>query len=245
MNAWYTRFFNADYLRCYPQLDEVAGAQAREVEICLGLPAGARILDLAGGYGRFAVPLARRGHRVTVHDLSAEFLCVGRERAAAAGVEVAWRHGDMRDVPATGDFDAVISMFSSFGYFDDDEDDERVLQAAGGALRPGGLLLMDVINRELVVRSDPFSHWTEGQDALTLDRTHFDLATGRARTERLFYDLRTGERKDYSFTVRLYTAPEYRSMLRRAGFAEVAFYGGLDRSPLTREAKRLIVLARK
>ena len=111
MNAWYTRMFNADYLRCYAHLDEIAVAQAEEVLACLGLPAGARILDLAGGYGRIAVPLAQRGYRVTVHDLSTDFLRVGRERAAAAGVEVEWRHGDMRDVPATGDYDAVISMF--------------------------------------------------------------------------------------------------------------------------------------
>src|SRR5947209_8415571 len=101
MTAWYTRIFNADYLRCYPQLDADADAQAAEVAACLDLPAGARVLDLAGGYGRIAVPLAKRGYRLTVQDLSAEFLRIGRERAEAAGVEVEWRHGDMRDVPAT------------------------------------------------------------------------------------------------------------------------------------------------
>ena len=118
MSAWYTRMFNADYLRCYAHLDEIAVAQAEDVLACLGLPEGARILDLAGGYGRIAVPLAQRGYRVMVHDLSTDFLRVGRERAAAAGVELEWRHGDMRAVPATGDYDAVISMFSSFGYFE-------------------------------------------------------------------------------------------------------------------------------
>jgi SAM-dependent methyltransferase len=245
MSAWYTRIFNPDYLRCYPQLDENADAQAGEVAACLELPAGARILDLAGGYGRIAIPLAQRGYRVTVQDLSAEFLRIGRERAEAAGVEVEWRHGDMRDVPASADFDAVISVFSSFGYFEKDEDNERVLHAAGGALKPGGRLLVDVINRELVARGDPFTHWTEAPDALALDRTTFDLTTGRADTQRTFYDLRSGERKDYSFNLRLYTPPEYRRILGQAGFAEVSFYGGLDRSPLTRESRRLVVLARK
>ena len=63
MNAWYTRLFNADYLRSYAHLDEIAVAQTEEVLACLGLPTGARILDLAGGYGRIAVPLAQRIER--------------------------------------------------------------------------------------------------------------------------------------------------------------------------------------
>ncbi len=245
MAEWYKHFFNADYLRCYPQLDDIAATQVSEIMACLALPTGARILDLAGGYGRIAIPLAQRGYRLTVHDLSTEFLRIGRERAAAAGVAIDWRHGDMREVQATSDQDAIISIFSSFGYFERDEDNEKALHAASGALRPGGLFLLDAINREMVVQGDPYSAWTEGQDALTLDRTDFDLAKGRARTQRLFYDLRTGERKDYSFDVRLYTAPEYTNMLHRAGFAEVRFYGSLDRNPLTRESRRLVVLARK
>jgi SAM-dependent methyltransferase len=245
MTAWYARIFNSDYLRCYPQLDENADAQAGEVAACLDLPAGARILDLAGGYGRIAIPLAQRGYRVTVHDLSEEFLQIGRERAQAAGVEVEWQHGDMRDVNETAEYEAVINLFSSFGYFEADEHNEQVVRMAGAALKPGGRFLLDVINRELVVRSDPFTHWTEAPDALALDRTTFDLTTGRADTQRTFYDLSNGERKDYSFELRLYTPPEYRRMLIQAGFAEVSFYGGLDRSPLTRESRRLVILAQK
>jgi 2-polyprenyl-3-methyl-5-hydroxy-6-metoxy-1,4-benzoquinol methylase len=245
MTEWYSRIFNADYLRCYPQMDEVADSQAGDIAACLGLPAGARVLDLAGGYGRIAIPLARRGYRVTVHDLSTDLLGVGRERAAAAGVEVEWRHGDMREVPATADYDAVINIFSSFGYFERDEDNEKALHAAGGALRPGGRFLLDFINRELVLRGDPLTAWLETADTITLDRTTFDVATGRTHTQHLFHDRRTGERKDYSFSVRVYTAPEYRNMLLRAGFAGVTFYGGLDRSLLTRDSPRLVVLARK
>jgi SAM-dependent methyltransferase len=245
MSEWWTRMFNADYLRSSGLLEERAERESEEVAACLALEPGARILDLAGGYGRIAVPLARRGYRLTVLDLSAEFLRRGQERAAAAGVAIEWLHADLRDVPPSGDFDAVISLFSSFGYFQQDEENERVLHAVGKALRPGGQFLLDMIHREPVVRSEPFYHWVEAPDAITLDETHFDLATGRSNTQRIFRDLRTGERKDYSFSVRLFTPAEYRQMLARAGFTEVLFHGGLDRSPLTRDSRRLLVLAQK
>jgi SAM-dependent methyltransferase len=245
MKEWYTRIFNADYLRTYGPLDDIAASQAQEVAECLGLAAGARILDLAGGYGRVAIPLARQGYRLTVQDLSADFLRIGRDRAAQAGTEIEWLQADMRDVPRTAAYDAVINLFSSFGYFEKDEDNEAVLHAVCGALKPGGLFLLDTINREVVARSDPFFHWVEGIDAITLDQTNFDLVAGRCRTQRIFHDLRTGERKDYSFDLRLFTAVELGHMLRRAGFVESTFYGGLNRTPLTSDARRLVVLARK
>ena len=85
----------------------------------LALPPEGRILDLACGYGRIAVPLARRGFQVTGLDLSKPLLAIARERAAQAGVTVEWRRADMRDIPSewSGQFDAVISIWNSFGYF--------------------------------------------------------------------------------------------------------------------------------
>jgi SAM-dependent methyltransferase len=226
-------------------MDAVAPGQADEVVACLGLPAGAIVLDLAGGYGRIAIPLALKGYRMTVLDLSEEFLRVGRERAAAAGVSLEWMHADMRDPPQTAGFDAVLSLFSSFGYFETDEENERVLRAAAGALKPGGWFLLDSINREPLVRGEPFFHWIEAPDVISLDRSTFDLVSGRVYTERTFYDLRTRERKDYSFNVRLFTPAEYQNLLRRAGFSACTFFGGLDRSPLTAQSRRIVVLAQK
>jgi ubiquinone/menaquinone biosynthesis C-methylase UbiE len=245
MSEWYIRLFNPDYLRSTTQIEALAEEQARQAAALLNLERGASVLDLAGGYGRVAVPLAKRGLCVTVLDLSDDMLKIGRERAAAAEVELTWIRADMREVPPAPQHDAVISMFSSFGYFARDDENEKALHAACRALRPGGLFLLDAINRELVVRGSPASLWAEAPDAVTLDQSTFDLATGRAHTQRVFHDLRSGERREYSFDVRIYTAPEYRNMLERAGCSEVLFFGGLERSALTPESRRIVVLARK
>jgi SAM-dependent methyltransferase len=70
--------------------------------------------------GCVAIPLARRGYRMTVLDRSEHFLAEGRCRAKEASVEIKWVDGDMQETPLGPHFDAIIHIFPSFGYFDDD-----------------------------------------------------------------------------------------------------------------------------
>ena len=94
----------------------------------LGLQEGDRVLDLACGHGRHAIALAQRGMVVTGQDLNEDYLRMARERRQRVkGVEIETVHGDMRDIPFTDEFDAVINMFTAFGYFESEEEDEKVL----------------------------------------------------------------------------------------------------------------------
>ena len=52
---------------------------------------------------------------------------------------------DMRRIPYRDFFGAILSIFTSFGYFEADEDNEAVLRSAHAALRPGGTFLMDYL----------------------------------------------------------------------------------------------------
>ena len=106
---------------------ERTAAEVNGVVGQLGLAPGARLLDLCCGQGRHAVPLARLGLRVTGLDLSRPLLA----RAAAAadgGPPVGLVAADMRRLPfADGSFDAVLNLFNSFGYLEDETQDELVL----------------------------------------------------------------------------------------------------------------------
>jgi SAM-dependent methyltransferase len=122
---WFQSFFGADYFEIYRDAFPPEGT-ARDVEgivARLGLDAGARVLDLACGHGRHAIPLAERGFAVTGYDSSEPFLEQARASAAARGVAVHWLRGDMRALPFAAEFDAAINVFTAFGYFDDPEDD--------------------------------------------------------------------------------------------------------------------------
>jgi Methyltransferase domain len=79
--------------------------------------------------GRVAIPLARRGYRMSVLERSEHFLAEGRRRAKEAGVEIKWVDGNMREIPLGPHFDGIINIFPSFGYFDDDMEAVHLAQS--------------------------------------------------------------------------------------------------------------------
>lgn len=113
------------------------------------LPPGGRILDLGGGPGRWAIWLARRGHRVVLADLSPRQLEIARRESAAAGVELeAILEVDARDLSAFGDgaFDAVVALGPLY-HLVAEADRERARDEMRRVLRPSGRLFASVMTR--------------------------------------------------------------------------------------------------
>lgn len=107
----------------------------------LGLPEGARVLDVGCGPGRHAVALAQAGLAVTGVDISRRFLDLAAERARAAGVGAAFFHVDARAMPFDDEFDAVISICQgAFGLMAGD--DSTVLRRMAEAVKPGGRVVV-------------------------------------------------------------------------------------------------------
>ena len=105
-------------------------------------PEPLRVLDLAGGDGGDAVPLALRGHDVTIVDRSAEMLAGAKEHAEAVGVSVALVEADAADHGLDG-FDVVL-CHNLIQYADDVT---ACLAAALKPLRSGGLLSVMAVNK--------------------------------------------------------------------------------------------------
>ena len=107
----------------------------------LGLPEGARILDVGCGPGRHAVALARAGLSVTGVDISERFLDIAADAARTAGVRAAFFEVDARQMPFDDEFDAVISLCQgAFGLMG--RDDSLVLKRMAEAVRPGGRVVV-------------------------------------------------------------------------------------------------------
>ena len=245
---WYTEFFNEDYPKIYSErLSEDATERETAFAVrALGLREGDRVLDLACGHGRHAVALARRGMVVTGQDLNEDYLRTAREDAARAGVEVKTVHSDMRNIPFDGEFDAVINMFTAFGYFESEDEDARVLEAVANALKGGGKLLLDTINREWVLSNYVQNDWRTDDGGNTyLERREFDLVTGRNRVTFSIVTPDGTRRESPGHDVRLYTLTELVRLLDGAGLRLSTVYGDYDGAPYAIDTPRMIVIAAK
>lgn len=150
MAEWYERSFGEDYLLVYKHRD-IQGAK-REVHKMiswLGLSKGAQVLDLCCGMGRHSMALHEAGYEVTGIDLSGVLLKEARSNDPEG--TVTWVQSDMRSLPLEGGFDAVVNLFTSFGYFEQDEEHIKVLQEISRMLKPGGRFIIDFLNPQYTI----------------------------------------------------------------------------------------------
>ncbi len=244
---WFENFFiqgrYADVLAAIP-----AERTEREVEFvvgALGLPEGARILDLCCGVGRHTISLAQRGYEMVGLDLNPDALDIARKRAEEARVEVSWHTADMRDIPYANQFDAVLNVFSSWAYYSTDDKDLHVLAAVARALKSGGLLLIDTGNRERTFGEYRATDWqSEPDGTLVLTRRELDLASSRHKVIDLLIHP-DGSRSERWHQFRFYTLTELVRILTDIGLSFERAWGDFDASPYTLESRRMIVLAEK
>ena len=245
---WYVDFFGDDYLRVYADrlTDEHTEAEVAFVERALGLQPGDAVLDLCCGQGRHAILLAKHGIRATGQDLSERYIADARRIAAEQGADAAFVVGDMRRIEGAERYDAVINMFTAFGYLDADADNAQALHAAHRALKPGGRILIDALNREWVLanQTPEERHEREGGAAI-IERRAFDAAAGRNHVTFEVVEPDGARRQAGGHHVRLYSLAEMRALLEEAGLAYERAYGGYDAAPYAPSSRRMIVVARK
>ncbi len=243
---WYTQFYGRDYLDALgPGLTDT-DQETQFVITALALKPGDQVLDLACGQARHAVLLARRGIDMTGQDQSAEYLDDARAAAIREGVELALVNSDMRTIPFERRFDAVISMFTSFGYFDSQRDDQQVLAEISKTLKTNGHVLIDLINREWVIANNQPSERRENADGtVVLEERELNLHTSRNQVTFTFVDKHGKKRESIGHRIRLYTLTEIIQMLGEAGLSFKQVYGGFDSEPYTPSTRRMIVIARK
>lgn len=222
-------------------------SQIDGVERFLGLEPRSRVLDLACGAGRQTLELARRGHRVLGVDSSAEPIAEARAAAKCERLNVHFVKTDIRQIPYRAEFDAVVNLFTSFGYFPNERDDLRALEAVRKGLKPGGKLLMDLLNKEWLMRHFEPNFWEQGEDgkgAVVLDHISFNFETGRLDNHRTIVT-KDGTRSPSFVSFRVYTLTEMKNLITRAGLTYRQSWGGFDGSSYGMESSRMILLAEK
>lgn len=210
----------------------------------LAKPRGKSALDLCCGPGRCSIALAKRGFSVTGVDRTKFLLDKARAKARAARVKIEFLQQDMRDFVRPNSFNLALSMFTSFGYFDNKHEDQLVLQNIFKSLKPGGVCVIELLGKERLAKVlQPTNSNTLPDGTVIVERHEIFDDWTRIRNEWLL--IRNGRTKSFKFHHTIYSGQELRDLLERAGFASVSLYGDLSGSPYGPNSERLVALARK
>lgn len=239
---WFELFFDADYVTLLRDTSPPRKTR-REVDFlvrCLRLPPGARILDVPCGYGRHAAELARRGFRVIGVDLSRAMIAEAR-RQWTEGPRLRFMQEDMRRLKVAGPFDAVINMYTSFGYFSPREN-VAVLRRLTRALRPGGLILIDHRDPGHDARLPQRLWYPAGPHRYVLEDRRFDRRTNVTRSTWLIVP--AGRPRVIRKMTRFqeYSLPQWRRMFREVGLRFVKAYSGYDGRAYRPVSKRRLIV---
>lgn len=225
---WWAYHFRVVHRSQIPGIDRWDDNLVAMIVHVLDLQPGDRVLDLACGSGEHALCLARRGLDVVGVDIAPSLIDHCRQQATERGVETAhFEVGDMRELAYAAEFDAVLLLSGSFGFFDDATNHD-VLARMARALRrpepaegqPGGRLLVDVFDPAQMVVRPPRRTWSAFGGGYGLRTTWWEPETCTYASEFLFIDgegvCNTAAEPE---RIRVYALPEWRAMLAGAGLA--------------------------
>lgn len=220
---WFEEWFNtAEYLEVYKHRNEKeAGQLVRLILDNISYNPGASILDLACGAGRHSLLFAQKGFKVTAVDLSETLLKIAIEHAKDLNLDINFLRSDIRTLNLNRQFDIVMNLFTSFGYFAEDLDNFAVIKKAATLLKPKGTFVLDYINKCFIEEN-------------LIKESEEEISGGKLiqkrwiEKERVLKDItikKNGSTKRYFESVRLFSYDELLDMFENNGLVIKKKYG--------------------
>jgi SAM-dependent methyltransferase len=254
-DTWYKSWFNTqDYLDLYKHRDSHDASKLVSLIFKnIELPKGANVLDLACGAGRHSVLFAKKGMHVTGVDLSAFLIKQARielERDNSNYKDMLkFEIRDMRDIKHENEFDLVVNLFSSFGYFSDDNENGLVIKSIAKALKPNGYFVIDFLNRgQLINTLVPYDiKRTDGKYIVQVRR----IENGFVEKEILIF--RSADKctdypvlNHFNERIKLYSLEDFKKMFSSYGLKIIKTFGNYDGGIFVKNnSERLIIFAVK
>jgi cyclopropane fatty-acyl-phospholipid synthase-like methyltransferase len=239
---WWKEYFNEDYADLI--LDTITPEFTKiQVELLietLSLKPNDQILDICCGKGRHSLELAKRGFTLTALDFVPSYTEEIHEKANRENLLLQTYTMDVRNISFDHLFDKAYLMFTSFGYFSDYENNQ-LLVSIQSSLKKGGLLLIDIENRDYILKNFIYEKWREKDFGLLLERHKFFPETSRQTTRRIQY-YKDFTQKESLRDLRLYSLHELLTNTCNAGFNTVKILGDYNGKPFQINSPRIIAL---
>ncbi|MFK7970594.1 MAG: cyclopropane-fatty-acyl-phospholipid synthase family protein [Bacteroidia bacterium] len=240
-DGWFSKWFSSPY---YPILYKKRDFQEAEAFIALALEKLAlsprsKVLDLACGRGRHARFLRQFGHSVSGYDLSKESIS---DANRFSDEELHFYVHDMRQPFPHRDFDAVLNLFTSFGYFQDVRENCVTFLNIAKATKPGGYLVLDYLNAtEVIANLVTSESFNTGDIAFKIRRY---VEKGRVFKHIAIQD---GEHfEEHTEAVQLLSHQYFTQTMAEVGYTVIEEWGDYKGNAFEPDiSKRLIIVAQK
>ncbi len=150
-SEWYIDWFNSPfYHQLYKERDySEATYFMNNLVSYLKIPKDTTILDLACGRGRHSLYLSKIGYNVTGIDISKENIAEAKKNQSD---RLNYIIHDMRQ-PLSYQFDLILNLFTSFGYYKKDADNLSVIKSIKSNLKTNGIAVIDFLNINYVLNN--------------------------------------------------------------------------------------------
>lgn len=237
MLNWFEHWFDDNYLKLYHHRNiKDADEQVQLIIDTLKPGKNNLILDLACGEGRHCLLFHKKGYRIRGIDLSAELIKSGKKKHPGLDIHV----GDMRHIK--GKHHIILSLFTSFGYFDKDQENESIIHSISSALHPGGLFWIDFLNPGYVKKT-------------LVPDSELTLEDGTKVNEQRFFENNTivkfitfnglEKKNTYQERVKLYTKEDLETMMSQSGIQPLGSFGDYNGVDWCSCSPRTIIYGRK
>ena len=236
--TWFQSWFNTPYYHILYKNRDFKEAELfiKNLVRYLNLePSDDSILDIACGQGRHSIFLNSLGFKVTGIDLSEKSIKRAQENTSdSLNFEV----HDMRDL-YNYQFEIVLNLFTSFGYFDDESDNLNVIKTIKSSLKPNGIGVIDFMNSPQVIENLVAHNSYEAND-ITFNLSR-DYTNGFINKNIQVLD--NDQTFEYKEMVRAYVFEDFKKMLSIAGLHLLDCFGSYKLNPYnTKTSERLILI---
>ncbi|MFH1862081.1 MAG: class I SAM-dependent methyltransferase [bacterium] len=243
-SPWYQSWFGADYLQVYQHRSQQEAAATIDWLLTeVGLESPARVLDVACGSGRHSLQLAERGFAAYGFDLSWQLLT----QAVVQGSHPRFYRvrGDMKRLPfRSGSMALVLSLFTSFGYFETQEEDRFVIREIVRLLEAGGTFVLDFLNSALIAKELV----PEGETDFNGKRVSIFKWVDEPRNrieKRILIQEPNGAKREYRESVYLYSFSELQEILKNSGITVRSVFGDYAGGVYSSQSPRIILIGIK
>jgi SAM-dependent methyltransferase len=233
---WFQSWFDTSYYHILYKHRDYKEAEAfiKNIVTYLNLNKADSILDLACGKGRHSIFLNSLGYDVTGLDLSKNSIEHAKTNESES---LHFEVHDMKNVYET-QFEIVLNLFTSFGYFQDEMDNFKVIQTIKSSLKQNGIGVIDYMNSPLVI-DNLIAHNSYESDGIKfeLKRNYKDgFITKNIEVND------DGNSFHFEEKVRAFTFQDFETMLSNAGLHLLDCFGSYKLEPFNNKTSERLIL---